>query len=214
MEFPAWLRVPWLAIVEDAMPSLGERLKAHWMAQGITLAGCGVPEEDLRAFEANRGVRLPSDLRDYLAFVDGMAGEEGWSGRESCWMDRDLFTFWSLKDFICCGDGRYLEADVAEPHSYYLFADHSIILPAFAIRITPKRDKDNIVLATTCDNRQYHTWVVADSFTEFVEMYLSGEDSRCELGVGISRRNTGTIPRNPPGQSAPSHPLWDREIDG
>jgi hypothetical protein len=53
------------------MSTIGERLRAHWLAQGIKPPP-GVAEERLRDFETRFGVALPTDMRDYFLEVDGM----------------------------------------------------------------------------------------------------------------------------------------------
>lgn len=69
------------------MDSLGERLRAHWSAQGL-IAPPGVTEERLREFESSRDVLLPRDLRAYFAVVDGMGSNDIF--------DHDFFAFWPL----------------------------------------------------------------------------------------------------------------------
>jgi hypothetical protein len=109
------------------MSPIGERLMAHWLAQGIEPPP-GVPEEWLWDFEDRFSVTLPADMRSYFLHVDGMG-----SRYES---DHNFFSFWPLGEVLRAGE-YYEDRFVEEQSSYFLFADHSICLPAYAIRLTP-----------------------------------------------------------------------------
>ena len=144
-------------------PSLGERLNAHWLAQGLAVRPGTTPGQ-IAAFEARRSVRLPGDLRAYLEVVNG-------TGRHSD-MDDNLFCFWSIEDFspLC---EEYPDApNFTEPAAYYLFADHSINCPAYAVRLSEDRVSGSPILAIYSDNRKYSFHPVADSFSAFVEEYF------------------------------------------
>ncbi len=68
---------------------------------------------------------------------------------------------------------------------YFVFADHSIWLTAFAIRLTPSGSDFHQVIATWTRQTEYPAPVIALSFSEFVEHYLAGETSRSCLSVGM-----------------------------
>ena len=105
------------------MSTIGERLHAHWLAQGIELPP-GVTEDRLKEFETRFGVVLPTDLREYFLHVDGMGEPFQW--------DEDLFNFRPLSEVESISD---LEIMLEDRSSYFVIADHSIWLPAFAIRV-------------------------------------------------------------------------------
>ncbi|MFI5460245.1 MAG: SMI1/KNR4 family protein [Isosphaerales bacterium] len=158
------------------MSTIGERLRAHWLTQGIKPAP-GVAEDRLREFETRFGVSLPFDFRTYFLEIDGMGSRD-----ES---DDDWFSFWPLKEVVQCSDEypepfRFIE----EQSAYFVFADHSICLPAYAIRLTPSGTDSHKVIAIESDSREYSTSVVALSFSEFVERYLTDETSRFCLSLG------------------------------
>jgi hypothetical protein len=157
------------------MSPIGERLRLHWSAQGV-VPPPGVPEERLREFERRHGVTLPADLRGYLLDVDGM-GTRGES-------DGDWFSFWPLTEIVPASD-EYEDPFIDSQASYFVFADHSVCLPAYAIRLTRSGAGPHIVIAIYSDNREYSTEVVARSFAEFIERYLACEWSRQDLGAGI-----------------------------
>jgi cell wall assembly regulator SMI1 len=156
------------------MSTIGERLRAHWHAQGIKLPP-GVSEDRLKDFETRFGVALPTDLREYFLHVDGLSEPFQW--------DQDLFNFYPLSEVESISD---LEIMIEDKSSYFVIADHSIWLPAFAIRLAPSATGPHPVIAIETDNKGgYGSTVVANSFSEFVERYLSDEPSRNDLSLGI-----------------------------
>jgi len=189
--------------LEDKVSSVGEGLREYWLARGLTIRP-GSSEEQLLAFESRYGVRLPPDMRDYFAVVDGL--DEGQ-------YDDDFFSFWPL-GIVERATTRYLDCFLEDQASYFIFADHSIALPDYAILLTPDGKLDTSVLAVCSDLRQYNTSPVADSFTEFVERYLAGHFARLELSAGIPSRRDSVIAKAPiQARVDTTHPLWDREID-
>jgi SMI1 / KNR4 family (SUKH-1) len=155
--------------------SIGERLRAHWSAHGVNPPP-GVSEERLRGFEDRFGVALPADLRGYLIQVDGTG-----SRSES---DSDWFSFWPLGDIVRASD-EYQDQFIEDQSSYFIFADHSICLPAYAIQLSRSDTDPNRVIAIWADLRQYSTANVAWSFSEFLDRYLADESSRLYLGAGV-----------------------------
>jgi cell wall assembly regulator SMI1 len=157
------------------MSTIGKRLHTHWLAQGIELPP-GVTEDRLNEFETHFGVTLPADLREYFLHVDGMGEPFKW--------DTDLFNFRPLSEVESISD---LEIVLEDRSSYFVIADHSIWLPAFAIRLKPSATGTHPVVAIQSDEKGgYGSTVVAGSFTEFAERYLSDETSRNDLSTGIS----------------------------
>jgi len=148
------------------MSTIGERLRARWLAQDIKPPP-GVAEDRLSEFETRFGVALPADMLDYFLEVDGMGEPYRW--------DDDLFNFCPLSEVKPIGDPDQV---LEEQSRYFVFADYSLWLPAFAIRLTPSGTDSHPVIAIGTDERVSSAPVVALSFTEFVEHYLAGETSR------------------------------------
>jgi SMI1 / KNR4 family (SUKH-1) len=165
------------------MSEIGERLKAHWLAQGVEPPP-GVPEALLQQFETHYGVTLPGDMRDYFLHVNGIGGE--------LTDDQDLFRFWPLQEVLSITDDPdYQDIQVAEGPSFFIFADHSIFLPAYAIRLDSARTGDHPAIAFWWDHhdRRHEISTVARSFSEFAERYLKGDDSRFDLAYGTAKEN-------------------------
>jgi SMI1 / KNR4 family (SUKH-1) len=187
------------------MGDVGERLRCYWSAGGVKLPA-GVPARRLEEFESRHGVRLPDDLRDYFLAIDGMGPENlnppfGW--------DDDLFRFFPLHQVQPATEQFHPDLFLADQSSYFAFADHSIALPTFAIRLTADVTCGNDVLAIFSDRREYQAGRVAGSFSDFVEHYLASEGSRYTLILGETCKSQISSPR-----ADPSHPLWDRALDG
>jgi SMI1 / KNR4 family (SUKH-1) len=158
------------------MDGIGERLKAHWLAQDLQMRP-GVLEVRLQQFEAHFAVTLPNDMRDYFLHVNG---------RELTDND-DLFRFWPIEEVSpMTGDRVYEDVQIAQESSFFIFADYCIFLPAYAIRLESGRTRDHPVIAFSWDDceKRHDVSIVAVSFSEFAEMYLKDEDSRMDLAFG------------------------------
>jgi SMI1 / KNR4 family (SUKH-1) len=114
----------------------------------------GVSDDEIRRFEQRAGVKLPADLSTYFKKMDGMQGEE---------TDHQDIRFWSLNEMKPVFE-EIPSADVTL--HYVVFADYSLWAHAYAIYIggTP----EGRVAIVGGDS----PLVVADSFAEFIDMYL------------------------------------------
>jgi hypothetical protein len=156
------------------MSTIGKRLRELWAAQGMKLPS-GVAENQLRDFESRFSVRLPLDFRLYFLDTNGIGSRDQY--------DSDLFCFWPLEEVVRCDD-EFPDRFIEDQPAYFVFADHSICLHAYAIRLTSSGTEPNPVIALVSDQRKYSTTIVARSFSEFAERYLADETSRVELGIG------------------------------
>lgn len=149
--------------------ALIDRLKAYWMEQGVK-ARPGVSLQDVQLFESRYLVRLPSDLRNYYAAIDGM--EDGAT-------DPDMFSFLPLKavravpeelaHFGGVPDYREIVRSLAEPHRWFVIVDYLITSAVYAIRLSAT-DEPTPVLWIGSGK---HHRVVAASFSGFLGAYLT-----------------------------------------
>jgi hypothetical protein len=93
-------------------------------------------------------------------------------GRGTEWMFYDdLFNFSPLSQIFRLSDHDQVHG-LADPSSYFVFADFSLYLPGYAIRLSCDNTDGNRVIEYYCDHGEYVASVVALSFSEFAERYL------------------------------------------
>ena len=136
----------------------GETLKQFWLLQGIKLRR-GATEKEFAAFELKYNIRLPADLREYLATVDGFDGSEHWM------TDNEVITFLGLDEMKPLSE--YWSPDVADANNYFVFADYSLAAHVYAIRLSSDSSDSNDVVVVYDRPKK-----VARSFSEFVIGYL------------------------------------------
>ena len=129
----------------------------------------GASATDLSEFESQYSVKLPTDFRQYLLTVNGM-GEQG-----TC--DNDFFSFWQLSDVRTIAEymAEYLPDganDFPDSSHFFLFADHSIFCPAFAIRVSQDDSTPNLIASVFAGGDGVEVESAFYSFTDFVEYYL------------------------------------------
>jgi hypothetical protein len=126
-------------------------------------AGCH--PDSIDEFEARNGVLLPVGMRHYLLKVDGMktTAEDSQDPRGFC--------FWSLS--------RIVPADEAiESHTpflshfpgdigFFVFSDYLNWSWAYAVRLTSGSPNRVVIIG------KHSPEIVAESFEEFVDLYLS-----------------------------------------
>jgi hypothetical protein len=152
------------------------RLISRWKSHGISCPA-GVSPFDIAAFEAAHDVTLPSDMRAYFLAVNGM-GERGTS-------DEDFFSFWPLEELITIAvDLPDRSSRFPESSQYFEFADHSISLPTFAIRLSADPAEPNTVASVYADFGALEVQAFFSSFTDFIEHYL---DDPVETGAALPR---------------------------
>ena len=120
----------------DTPPELWQTISQHWQSLGITNPP-GATDAEIDAFERNHGVRLPTGIREFYSHVDGMSLGE--------W-DESLIRFWPLSEWysvpvlslLCRGipDFGGIENFLPDAASYFVFADHSISIHVYAVRLT------------------------------------------------------------------------------
>ncbi|MCS6851673.1 MAG: SMI1/KNR4 family protein [Gemmataceae bacterium] len=145
-----------------------ESVRAWWQAAGVTPRP-GAAAADLDAFERRHGVRLPPEVRAFYAEADGMPS--------GAWHE-ELLSFWPLAEVGpvplllagCRGVPDYggIEASSPDAASYFVFADHSIWLHVYAVRLSPDPSVARPVVWIAGGDR----WeVLAGSFGEFLWRY-------------------------------------------
>jgi hypothetical protein len=141
--------------------NVAQALVRHWTAQGIDCP-VGVDATDIAQFESKYNVYLPADLRHYFLTVNGM-GPEGT-------VDDDFYSFWQLDKVLTIAESfPDLANNLPKARHYFLIADHSVYLPAFAILLSIDHSQGNPVARVFPDVEIEDAFA---SFTEFAEYYL------------------------------------------
>lgn len=151
------------------------KLREIWEKEGILF-----PEpatmEDITFFSANNGLLLPPDIVAYFTGVNGTSST----------YDEMFFRFFSLAEFKTVKDelGNWGGIPdyrnivrLLDDHQYcFIFADHSIHLMTYAIRLysSPSETNEIYVICGEVFAK------IADSFTEFIALYLR-DDARLYL---------------------------------
>ena len=143
------------------MPSIGEKLKAHWSSMDLKI-NRGIPESELQLFERRYDVSLPDDFRSYFLSVNGMDANV---------CDESLIRFWPLQEVTPLPDeAPHLVGlgTIAYANSLFVFADYSIWAHAYAIQLGRESVQNSVyIIAGATPDR------IAGSFSEFVDLYLS-----------------------------------------
>jgi hypothetical protein len=136
-------------------------LKRKWHDK--RLGSAPASSEELLAFERQNSVRLPADLRGYFLEVNGMSDMD----------NEDFFEFLPLHELETWPrlnwKVRPIPPPDSDPDHLFIFCDYLQSSWAYAIRLGPSEADGGEV--TTCG------WivdaVVANSFSEFIALYLS-----------------------------------------
>ena len=127
---------------------------------------------EIVTFQTRNGVVLPRDMAEYFSAINGM-GELGTT-------DDDLFCFFRLQDLASIADrvpdraSRFHDA-----HRYFIFADHSISLPSYAIRLHSGDSDANPVASVYTDGGALEVEDFFESFSDFVRHYLDDPNGTC-----------------------------------
>ena len=145
-----------------------EKLLSHWQSQGLVVAK-GNEESALIEFEAKNSLRLPLDIRQYLAVANGMSSIPGND------VDSNGFRFWPLEQMrpvpMVCAEAGVPVPAVQDPLRYFVFADYLDWSWAYAIDLVGDGSGHSVIHVGTLEPK-----TVAHSFREFVDLYV--QDSR------------------------------------
>ncbi|MDB4908080.1 MAG: Cell wall assembly/cell proliferation coordinating protein [Gemmatimonadetes bacterium] len=145
------------------MTELLSALGAYWRSKGAEPAGGASPAE-IAAFERDRGVRLPADVRDYFATLNGI--------QDASW-DDEFIAFWPLHRVrSVAAELGHQEAVPARAAEFFCFADYSIWCNAYAVRLSTDGAAPTEVVAVYSG----HDLVpAASSLSAFLRHYLNDD---------------------------------------
>lgn len=150
------------------MCSLAQQLVEFWRSQNLQIA-TGATIADISHFEEQNGVRLPANIRAYFLATNGMGGR----GSQ---FDEEFFDFWSLRDVI------RVTAEFPNSHlkEYYLFADHSIGIIYYAMKLgTSEADDVDVIGIRPPYDGDEELVITFPTFAAFINAYLRGPMRNC-----------------------------------
>jgi len=166
-----------------------QSVRERWQSAGVTpRPGAATP--DIDAFERHHGVRLPTEVRAFYAEMDGMPS--------GAW-DEDLLSVWPLAEvasvpallsgFRGIPDYGGIERALPDAASYFVFADHSIWVHVYAVRLSADPSTACSVVWIAGGD----IWeVIAPSFGDFLRRYA--QEPRQVLFPGATRPEPSTAP--------------------
>jgi hypothetical protein len=126
-----------------------QRLSEYWMGYAPLTPNAGATQAQIDALENKHRVRLPKSVRAMYEFANGYEGFDRWC----------TLTFWALERI----------APSIEP-GFFVFADFLIDSWHYAVRLAMDADVSTaVVISDGCVHKP-----LAESFEEFIEMYVTG----------------------------------------
>ena len=144
--------------MQDLLAAVAQR----WRDQRVE-PGPPASIKDVAEFEARYQVSLPVDMRAYFMTLNGSA--DGSNGP----MDDLLIAFWHLSEVRPLSDE--FPAKLPDSHDYFGFADHSIFVHVYAVRITRDEHNPGPVFVLYDDVLV----PIARSFRTFLEGYVTND---------------------------------------
>ena len=150
--------------------TIAKRLR-HFIESHGSECGTGVTETRIRKFECEADVEIPEDLRKYFTELNGTAGDYTYG----------VVRFWSIDEIRTVSEEisaatspgmAVIQAMYSDPvddgERFFVFADCLYESQLYAIYLSTS-DKPNRVILLNGEK----PIVVAESFSEFVERYLT-----------------------------------------
>jgi SMI1 / KNR4 family (SUKH-1) len=138
----------------------------RWRGENIPIP-LGVDDAKLSEFESHYRVKLPDDMREYFATMNGMGDH---------YDEEFFFRFWPLERVQLVGE-HCPEVTKAFPESngYFLFFDHSIEVFMYAIQLNGTRNTPTpiamIYPQTPWASPSFDNF--CESFTDFLDLYVT-----------------------------------------
>lgn len=157
------------------MADVLDRLLNHWQMNGTKPAASKASADDVTSWEAQYGVRLPDDLREYVTKVNGILFGEQLE------FDDNLNTLLPLSAIKPESEWSNREA----PPNRFVIADHCISCFWWTVDLDAERHSETAVsLSGTSDGKPR---TVATSMAEFLDMYIENSPTMYGPSAKASR---------------------------
>ncbi len=148
-----------------------DRLVEHWKVANVR-PDARVTRDAISKFENQFGISLPPDVRAFYERFNGLLD-----------LDSDLNRFWPISelDSVAAMVEPYsgipefsgIVSRLSEANSYFAFADHSIWVMVYAVRLC-RSDALSSTVICIADGRTFDK--LSDTFAGFWELYLASPD--------------------------------------
>ena len=142
------------------------KLRQWWDETSSNVLTRAVPSSEITQLETRYGISLPEDFKEYLK-ASCPAGET---------LDENYTTWWEFHRIQNIPDkyNHQISNPAIEAHKsqYLFFADYLMWCYAWAISCTDDENRGKIALIGGTTDR-----FVANNFSEFVDLYLSDDQS-------------------------------------
>jgi hypothetical protein len=145
-----------------------EVVRQRWISLGVQVRA-GLPDQVIADFEHRYAVRLPEDVRQFYRLMDGMETNDSDDVWNCFWPLSKVGTVpEKLADWRGMPDYGGIERSLPDASSYFVFADHSIMLTVYAFRLTADLANPAPVVWIGPGDTWYQ---MAPSFREFMRRY-------------------------------------------
>jgi hypothetical protein len=151
--------------------SVVDRLAKYWNLESVT-PDARETGDAIAAFENRFALTLPRDVRAFYERFNGLLD-----------MDDDLNRFWLIDEldtvpaivnsYTGVPDYSGIANRLPDAERYFAFADHSIWVCVYALRLSDHRDSDTTVV-WIADGNTFE--ILAETFSGFWELYLASPD--------------------------------------
>ncbi len=144
--------------------NLVQRLKQHFIDDGVEVNE-PASEKEVESFQEKYNVKIPDDLKEYFLTFNGTGqGNFGGSG----------YAFFSLSEFeLICETSDLASSEKEMYANCFALSDYMIWCWGYVIRLTPDLGKNDVlsIYLESSPNPK-----VANSFSEFIALYLDAPD--------------------------------------
>jgi hypothetical protein len=144
------------------------KLKDYWELGNISCPKL-ISENEILSFQSKNNLVIPTDLVDYFKNLNGSNDE----------YDDKFYKFYSLSTFKSINDDlknwkgvpdySNIINTLADYKYYFVFADFSFTMFSYAIRLYVENSFRNEVIVLCGDEYK----IIANSFSEFIDLYLN-----------------------------------------
>ncbi len=131
-----------------------------------------ITDDDMLLFRSTKNLTIPADLAEYFKILNGADDE----------YDEKFFKFYSFEQFESvdtkfrnwggAAEYRNIVNTLEKPETCFVFADYTLHLFSYAIRLYEDASKINEIYIICGDKHK----IIAHSFHEFITIYLADSD--------------------------------------